>query len=73
MQEHTHSSEPLAKVQQWIIWNGSAGILLTAEIDRIEVDAKGRHAWLARPFEMVGPSALTSLKRKAGCPLPHAW
>lgn len=62
MQEHTHSSEPLAKGQQWIIWNGSAGILLTAEIDRIEVDAKGRHAWLARPFEMVGPFSLDELE-----------
>lgn len=62
MQEHTHSSEPLAKVQQWVIWNGSAGILLTAEIDRIEVDAKGRQAWLARPFEMVGPFSLDELE-----------
>lgn len=49
---------------EWVIWNGAAGLLMTAATGRIEVDAGGggRTAWLARPFDMVGPFSLDELE-----------
>lgn len=49
--------------EEWVIWNGAAGLLMTAATGRIEVDAGGgRTAWLARPFDMVGPFSLDELE-----------
>lgn len=51
--------------EQWVIWNGTAGLLMTAATGRIEVDAGGgRTAWLARPFDMVGPFSLDELETR---------
>lgn len=51
---------------EWVIWNGAAGLLMTAATGRIEVDAGGggRTAWLARPFDMVGPFSLDELEAR---------
>jgi hypothetical protein len=58
MQHRPHSAE----TEEWVVWNGSAGILLTAALGRVECGAAGRTAWLARPFEMVGPFDLDALE-----------
>lgn len=51
--------------EEWVIWNGAAGLLMTAATGRIEVDAGGgRTAWLARPFDMVGPFSLDELETR---------
>jgi len=51
--------------EEWVIWNGAAGLLMTAATGRIEVDAGGgRTAWLARPFDMVGPFSLDELEAR---------
>lgn len=62
MLDSAHPSPSSANSPQWVVWNSSAGIVLTVEIDRVEVHAGGRHAWLARPFEMVGPFSLDELE-----------
>lgn len=51
--------------EEWVIWNGAAGLLMTAATGRIEVDAGGgRTARLARPFDMVGPFSLDELETR---------
>lgn len=52
--------------EEWVVWNGSAGILLTAALGHVEIGPVGRQAWLAKPFEMVGPFDLDALERE-GC------
>ncbi|MEY4766375.1 MAG: hypothetical protein RI907_3048 [Pseudomonadota bacterium] len=47
----------------WVIWNGQAGLLAMAELGRVEAMATGgRSAWLAAPFDMVGPFSLDELE-----------
>lgn len=50
----------------WVVWNGTAGLVSTAALGRIEHRAGGAWAWLAPPFEMVGPFDLQALQRD-GC------
>lgn len=59
-----HDSPRPADKEQWVIWNGSSGILVTATIGRVEVGAGGRSAWLDRPFDMVGPFSLDQLETR---------
>lgn len=40
---------------EWVVWNGSIGILDMAAIARIEKTASGRSAFLASPYSAVGP------------------
>ena len=49
---------------QWVIWNGSAGLLAMAETGRVEPHPHGRTAWLAHPFDMVGPFNLDELEAR---------
>ncbi len=58
MSQHPHT----AANEEWVVWNGSAGILLTAALGRVEFGTAGRTAWLARPFDMVGPFDLDALE-----------
>lgn len=51
-----------AEDAQWVIWNGSFGILDMVTIGRIDVDANARHAWLEEPYDMVGPFSLDELE-----------
>jgi len=44
---------------QWVIWNGSLGVLDMVMIGRIE---EGGTAYLAPPYDMVGPFSMTALE-----------
>ena len=48
--------------EEWVIWNGNNGFLTTVTIDRVELGAGGRSAWLDEPFDMVGPFSLDELE-----------
>jgi len=48
--------------EQWVIWNGSFGILDTVTIGQVEFDAGVRSAWLDEPYDMVGPFDLDELE-----------
>ncbi|WP_374548027.1 J domain-containing protein [Rhodoblastus sp.] len=47
---------------EWVVWNGSLGVLDMAAMGRIEQDAAGRNAWLAAPYDVVGPFSLDELE-----------
>jgi hypothetical protein len=51
-----------ADKEEWVIWNGSYGIVTMATIGRVEVGAGGRTAWLNLPYDMVGPFSLDELE-----------
>ncbi|WP_315701809.1 MULTISPECIES: J domain-containing protein [unclassified Bradyrhizobium] len=46
---------------QWVVWNGSLGVVDMATIGRIEHGENGRRAWLAPPYDVVGPFSLDEL------------
>jgi hypothetical protein len=48
--------------EQVVVWNGSMGILDMATIGRIEDSAGARFAYLAPPYEVVGPFSLDELE-----------
>lgn len=48
--------------EEWVIWNGTSGILVMATIGRVEAGEGGNNAWMDRPFEMLGPFSLDELK-----------
>jgi hypothetical protein len=50
--------------QEWVVWNGSLGVLDTVRIGRIEADEGGRSAYLAPPYSVVGPFSLDELEAK---------
>ena len=56
--------DPLAPAdeQEWVIWNGDHGLVTVVTIDRVELGAGGRMAWLDEPFDMVGPFSLDELE-----------
>lgn len=57
-----HDAPGSAHDEEWVIWNGSYGIVTMAKISRIEIGAGGRMAWLDRPYDMVGPISLDELE-----------
>jgi hypothetical protein len=48
--------------EEWVVWNGSLGILVMAAIGRIEEGEGGRSAFLAPPYDVVGPFSLDELE-----------
>lgn len=56
----------MAEREQFVIWNGSLGIAVLAALGSVETDADGRRAWLAPPWDIVGPFDLDAL-RSRGC------
>jgi hypothetical protein len=48
--------------QEWVIWNGSLGVLDMVTIGRIEDGESGRSAFLAAPYAVVGPFSLDELE-----------
>ncbi len=46
----------------WVIWNGSLGIVDVVAIGVTLADAGGRSAFLASPYEIVGPFCLDTLE-----------
>jgi hypothetical protein len=57
-----HERESHVEREQWVIWNGTSGILAMVMIGRVEVTIDGRSAWLDKPFDMVGPFSLDELE-----------
>ncbi|HUB64214.1 MAG TPA: J domain-containing protein [Methylocella sp.] len=48
--------------EEWVVWNGSMGILDMATISHIEDGEGGRSAFLAPPYGVVGPFSLDELE-----------
>jgi len=48
--------------EEWVIWNAAHGLVTTATIGQIEINAGERTAWLDEPFDMVGPFSLDELE-----------
>lgn len=46
----------------WVVWNGSLGVLDMAAMGRVESDSAGRSGWLAAPYDVVGPFSLDELE-----------
>jgi len=57
-----HDSPLPADPEQWVIWNGASGMLAMATIGQVEAGEGGRRAWMARPFDMLGPFSLDELE-----------
>lgn len=58
---------PLEKEdEQWVIWNGSMGIVTMGTLGKVEITDNGRLAWLDIPFDVVGPFNLNELET-SGC------
>jgi hypothetical protein len=55
-----------AEIEQWVVWNGSLGVLDMVRIGRVEQGEPGRSAFLAPPYEVVGPFSLDALEAQ-GC------
>jgi hypothetical protein len=52
----------MADKREWVVWNGSLGVLDTVKIGRIEQGEGGRSAYLADPYGVVGPFSLDELE-----------
>lgn len=48
--------------QEWVIWNGSLGVLDMVTIGEVEAGEGGRFARLAAPYGVVGPFSLDELE-----------
>lgn len=51
----------MADEEEWVVWNGSLGVSDKVKIGRVEEGADGRSAYLAAPYDMVGPFSLDEL------------
>lgn len=59
-----HESARMTDEEEWVVWNGSLGILDKVTIDRIEDGEGGRSAHLAPPYGVVGPFSLDELETR---------
>jgi len=50
--------------EEWFVWNGSIGILDSVTIGAVEHGAGGRSAFLAPPYDVVGPFSLDELETR---------
>jgi hypothetical protein len=50
--------------EEWVVWNGSMGILVTAALGRVEHGEGGRLGFLAPPYDIVGPFSLDELQTR---------
>ena len=50
--------------KEWFVWNGSIGILDSVTIGAVELGVGGRSAFLAPPYDMVGPFSLDELETR---------
>jgi hypothetical protein len=51
-----------ANSEQWVVWNGSMGILDMVQIGLVVQGENGRSACLAPPYDVVGPFSLDELE-----------
>ena len=54
----------MSDAAQWVIWNGSLGVLDLATIGEIADGESGRRACLASPYDVVGPFSLDELEAR---------
>jgi hypothetical protein len=54
----------MADTEEWVVWNGSLGVLDKATIGRVERSHGGRSAYLAPPYDVVGPFSLDELESR---------
>lgn len=47
----------------WVVWNGSIGMVDKAALGEVAQGETGRVAWLAEPYDVVGPFSLDALER----------
>lgn len=52
----------MAEKDEWVVWNGSLGLVILATLGSVEDGADGRRAWLAPPWNVVGPFDLDALE-----------
>ncbi len=52
----------MSDTEEWVVWNGTMGILDTVTIGRVEHGEGGRSAFLAPPYDAVGPFSLDELE-----------
>ncbi len=57
-----HESARITGEAEWVVWNGSLGILDVAAIGDIRDGEGGRRASLAPPYDVVGPFSLDELE-----------
>ena len=50
--------------EEWFVWNGSIGILDRVAIGAVEHGEGGRSAYLAPPYDVVGPFSLDELETR---------
>jgi hypothetical protein len=50
--------------EEWFVWNGSIGIVDAVAIGAIEHGEGGRSAYLAPPYDVVGPFSLDELETR---------
>ena len=54
----------MTEKEEWFVWNGSMGILDTVKIGAVEHGEGGRSAYLAPPYDVVGPFSLDELETR---------
>ena len=54
----------MTEKEAWFVWNGSMGILDTVTIGVVEHGEGGRSAYLAPPYDVVGPFSLDELETR---------
>ena len=52
----------MADKEEWFVWNGSIGILDSVTIGAVAHGEGGRSAFLAPPYDIVGPFSLDELE-----------
>lgn len=52
----------MTDTEQWVVWNGSLGVLDMVTIGHVEEVEGVRHACLAAPYGVVGPFSLDELE-----------
>jgi hypothetical protein len=57
-----HETRGMTDKEQWVIWNGSLGVLDMVTIGHIEDGDSGTQAFLAAPYGIVGPFSFDELK-----------
>jgi hypothetical protein len=58
----TEARDMTGNMDEWVVWNGSMGMLDMVAIGRVEHGEAGRSAWLAPPYDVVGPFSLDKLE-----------